>query len=36
LAHAAAHAWAFKTEKISGSLPALGFKGQIMKVKPEI
>jgi hypothetical protein len=26
--------WAFKNEKISGYLHALGFKGQMIKVKP--
>jgi hypothetical protein len=28
------HAWAFKYEKISGYLPALGFKHQMIKIKP--
>jgi hypothetical protein len=28
------HAQAFKNEKISGYLPALGFKGQMTQVKP--
>jgi hypothetical protein len=26
--------WALKNEKISGYLPALGFKGKMIKVKP--